>query len=306
MKTTDYWYSKVFIVIVLALFLIPSVTFAAWYNPFTWQIWSIFKKSDAPVVVQVETISTSSPSVSTSTEPKKDVAPETQKKTVSTPVQPKAEPIVVTQSLTNAERDGLVDEIVAQYRFIESNRNAKNNALAELKEDQSVLSKNTYGDFDFALLVINDTIAFVEGERAIDQMYLDRVGNLDSDQIETYYDTINLAFAEWSKLNLQYHDDTEIRSEFIHRAIDDGYALSKLRIEKEVIDEVFAPYRTGSQSLSDIKAEQKKLSEEADAFLKNLATTQEKLRGDSKEKVDRYLKVIIYSPIGNSGWLNSR
>lgn len=43
-------------ILVLTVFIIPSVAFASWWNPFTWKIWNIFNRSsgvktESPVIV---------------------------------------------------------------------------------------------------------------------------------------------------------------------------------------------------------------------------------------------------------------
>lgn len=302
MKTTDYWYSKVFIVIVLALVLIPSVTFAAWYNPFTWSIWSVFKKSDAPVVVQVETISTSSPSVSTSTEPKKDVAPETQKKTIATtPVQPKAEPVV--QVVDNTEVSENLAAIKSNVLKIVVSRNTW---IADLNEDRETYTSSRYSDEYVPFLKVLDfVIAELKSERDLAQMISDTIDATPLSEQANNYDNLHDSYTSLLNVANATNEQRPFVLASLTNLIESSDSVVKARIEREVINE-FATQYGGSGSSVDFQAERARLNIEADAYIKNISDTQAKLRGNSKEKVETYLKAIIYSPIGNQGWLNSR
>lgn len=53
-------YAKVLPVLALSLFIIPQVAFAAWWNPFTWSIWSIFEQYPK---AQIQTALPSTPQI---------------------------------------------------------------------------------------------------------------------------------------------------------------------------------------------------------------------------------------------------
>ncbi|MSU44953.1 hypothetical protein EXS45_02125 [Candidatus Nomurabacteria bacterium] len=53
-------YYKFFIILLVASFIVPQVAFASWWNPFTWNIFSIFRKPQTTV----QTTVTTNPSVS--------------------------------------------------------------------------------------------------------------------------------------------------------------------------------------------------------------------------------------------------
>lgn len=306
MKTTNYWYSKVFIVIVLALFLAPSVTFAAWYNPFTWSIWSIFKKSDAPVVVQVDTISTSSPSVSTSTETKKDVAPVETKKATTAPaavkVQPKAEPVVVQVEDTT--------EVTANLAAIKSNAlkivNSRSAWISDMKEDRASFTSSKYKSEYSALIKVYDfVIADLETEKSLAQSISDTI---DATPLPAQADSYkNISGAYTSLLATVNATNAEKINTLasIATLAEQSNDLVKSVIKLEATNDLSAQYGGSSGSIS-LQAERDSLNAKADAYIKQISDTQKKLRGDSKEKVETYLKAIIYSPIGNKGWLNSR
>jgi len=307
MKTTNYWYSKVFIVIVLALFLAPSVTFAAWYNPFTWSIWSIFKKSE-PAVVQVETkeVNTSTPSVSTSTETKKDVAPVENKKAVVTstpaPVQPKAEP-VVQDVVVNTEVSENLAAIKSNTLKIVASRNTW---IFDMNADRAEFFTSKYKDEYAPLMKVYDfVIADLKSEKDLAQAIADTIDAIPASEQAALFDDV---YASYTSL-LATVNATNAEKVNTLASIANLASLSKdlvkSVIQLEATNDLSSQY-DGSVSSIDVQAERARLSEQADAYIKKIADTQVKLRGDSKEKVETYLKAIIYSPIGNKGWLNSR
>lgn len=313
MKTTNYWYSKVFIVIVFALFLIPSVTFAAWYNPFSWSIWSIFKKAPEPVAVQVDTkVSTSTPSVSTSTEQKNDVAPVQKKaETLVTP-QPKITQPAVTAPAVESDDA----EIIANLQKIRTNANSifvsRDNKVKEYQAWIDDLSDGQYSE-EYAVPrdMIEKVIAIYSDERNLSEQLIAATDKTiaDAENRDAQYNQIYDAYTTLYGMASDTNATVPTLKQFINNVIYECQAIEKARIELDTTQQVLAENGinvSGVKTTDEIAQQRAKIQSDSDTFLKNLADTQEKLRGDSKEKVETYLKAIIYSPIGNKGWLNSR
>jgi len=72
-------FRKTIIFVLVGLIIVPQITFAAWWNPFTWKIWRIFKHDDSsaatpvkatnPVLVNNSSSDSASATPSTTTEP---------------------------------------------------------------------------------------------------------------------------------------------------------------------------------------------------------------------------------------------
>lgn len=86
---------KLFLSILITTAFIPSVAFAAWWNPISWSVWSIFKPTPKVQQAQIATTTPATPTATTTEKAKEEANAKTsgelskQKiKTTSTPIKP--------------------------------------------------------------------------------------------------------------------------------------------------------------------------------------------------------------------------
>lgn len=295
---------KIIITFALALIIVPSVASAAWYNPFSWGIWNIFKKSSPTPVVQIETnvqaTNTTSVATSTTISTEKKIAPQTKTAPakVVQPVQVQSQ--VASQAVTQADRDRMEKDLVTKFHAINAEIKSKDAAIKALEEDAVSFSKNKNGDFDVAVMVMRDTAQFTREEKALDQFFLDQIGKITTDEIELYYDKVVSAYDQWVLMVKAFDTDFATRNDFIKKFINEGTEIAKLRIQLEVIAEMAAENGVSTNSntsLAQIQLERDRIRKEADDFIKNLAETQVKLQGKdglTKQKREDKFKAVLY------------
>lgn len=301
--------------IVLASFIIPSVTFAYWYDPFSWSIWSIFKRDVAPVVVQPVSfpVSTSTPTVSSSTEPKINVVPVVQKKVVATPKPPQIK-AVTTVSETNPTVDN--SEIVAALEKIKKNASnisiSRNDKILELKTWNTNITGGQYSDeYSVPREMISKLVSIYSEEASFAQLLSSSIDKTISENkdMESRYTEIHDAYLDLYSMAMNTNTISPSLLKLIDDVIGQCREVEIMRVKLDTTREVLAENGvnvSNTKTSTEIEQQRSQLNNDADTFIKNLSDAQAKLTSSDKEQREKYLKAIIYSPIGGSGWLNSR
>lgn len=290
-----------FVFSLMAVAIYPSVTFAAWYNPFSWSFWSLFKKSmPAPVVLQVENkepeSTTTQPAVATSTEEKPVI------------VQPKAKPVQVTvpaiqSAATTATNDQVDAETIStNLAKVKENAtkilNSRNATISSLQESRDSFAKSQYKDDYQSLIEVYDELIQSYSVEAL--MSTDIVNTISSAPASISSDDYMSIHNAYLELLAMANDTNAQKVETfaqLNNLVDLSKALVKARIEQEATNDVFAPYTSTGVSSADIEQQRAKVSADADAYLKNITDEQTKTQTERKEKIQTYLKGIFYSPI---------
>ena len=264
----------------------PSVALAAWWNPVSWKVWSIFKKNPTPVVqTEIKTEATITPSANTpTTTTEKKVIPQpkaTAPKTAITQEVPIAEPVVVFNS---------EDRIAIKTNALKI-IGSRDKLINSLKDRKTAHSNTKYPE-EYTTLdaVIDKTISIFESEKVIAKLLVDaadKAPDASRDGVINAYTEL-LSIVEDTNKDVPYMFSEMDR---IHQLSND---IVKARIELEVINELSNQYGVSGTQTST--ADRASLTKQADDYIKSLVDAQEKLKESKKEKILLFLKVIITTP----------
>lgn len=287
-----------FVFTLLAVAIFPSVTFATWYNPLTWSFWSIFKKSEpTPIVLQIENKeveSTSTPVIAATTEEKPAIIQpkKTTVKIVAPIVQSVSEPIPV-QEVDNTQN------LVSIKNNVTKILNSRDATIATLQTTRDGFENSNYKDeYQNVIEIYDDIIQNLSTEKLMSTDLINTIDGAPTTMSSADFDKIYNAYLEL--LAMANDTNTKKADTFsqLSNLVDLSNAIVKARIELETTNQVFAPYsNTKSMSSADIELQRTQLGTEADSYIKNLIDTQTKDQTARKDKIQNYLKAIIYSPI---------
>lgn len=177
---------KYLLILLLAVFIIPSIAFASWWNPLTWKVFDFFRKSEVnieqPVVIPSiipNTINIDNKEVKTPKviEKKKTVIPTTISTTpipqvISTPT---IVPVQPQPTLTKSEIDELkemIDNLNTKVNNLEKKNNAVEeqvNKLVKFKPevilDKKVIDNNGSDQIQIKIRTINDDGTIVPNKK---------------------------------------------------------------------------------------------------------------------------------------------
>lgn len=298
--------TKTLLVAVLTVVIItPSVTFAAWYNPFSWSIWDIFKKSTpAPVVQTVPSVSeipNNSPATTTATTTSKAVP------VVPKPVAPKvATQTTVTNEITDEQllqelRDALQSDWDARSQVARDFREMNDGVISNLEKEKQMLESSPYKEQYaktieiFEKIIQNRKAESAEINLMVDSPFKPKtpIEQWYPSSVE-YYNKYFVSFDHQTDLMLY---DINTANKMVALANDYIEAL----INQQEIEAMFAPYKNlfPGKTVDQISLE---IQQNDQKFNDNIKELQEKvnaLKGNSetRKKVQQYLKTIIYYPI---------
>lgn len=286
-----------FVFTLLAVAIFPSVTFAAWYNPLSWSFWSIFKKSTpTPVVIQVENkdieATSTDPVIATTTEEKPMIVQP--KKTPVKAIAPLTQSIVEPAPIENVDNTQNLLSIKNNATKILNSRNA---TIATLQTARDGFANSKYKEeYQGVIEIYDDIILNYSTEKLMSTDLINTVDGAPATVSSADFDKIYNAYLEL----LAMANDTNAKKADVFsqlsNLVDLSNAIVKTRIEIEATNEVFAPY-SKAKSSTDIESQRAQLNSDADSYIKNLMDTQTKEQTARKEKIQNYLKGIIYSPI---------
>lgn len=274
----------------------PSVTFAAWYNPLSWHFWSIFKKEPTPAVITIEQPTQATTTVETSpatTTPIKIVVPVKPKATTVATPKAVVQPTQVTAPVELISYD--FSPIRTNVQKILDSRNATIASLEATK--QSFVNSKYNDDYKSVIEAYDDAIDIFSVEKL---MSTDIINTVDSAPAQVSADDATNLQNAYLELYAMANDTNAAKATMfagLDNLADLGRAVVKARIELEAVNDVMAPYSNNRASTADITTQREKISADADSYIKNLSDTQTKAQTERKEKIQKYLKNIFYSPI---------
>lgn len=286
-----------FYVIVIGLLVAPSVTFAAWYNPLSWHFWSIFKKAPAPTVVTIEQSTLATTTIATSTAP----ASTTPVK-VLVPAKPKATTVATPKVVQTTQVTAPVELISYDFSPIKTNAqkilDSRTATIESLEATKQTFVNSKYSDdYKSVIEAYDDVIDIFSVEKL---MSTDIINTVDSAPAQVSAEDASSLQNAYLELYAMANDTNASKATMLaglNNLADLSKAVVKARIELEAVNDVMAPYSNNRASTADVEQQREKISADADSYLKNLADTQTKAQTERKEKIQKYLKNIFYSPI---------
>lgn len=214
-------------VLSLAIFIIPSVAFASWWNPISWfRNWSFFSNSDEKTqilekrIVELEnkinsnattTPATSTPQINTSTTSSITTTP-TVKKVLKKTVSPEADNSALIQAQVHAQVEATLkakteqDALIAKQKA-DTQIQANQATCTAINAEETTLEKNLYDSITY----FQSTIYPIFSSRTKDD-FVTNYNNLRSAHDSFYRDIEDFKNNDIARIKSQYLDSNYVQS----------------------------------------------------------------------------------------------